>query len=177
MTCCGCYPLAQRDHLLDISRIAVSPETSPFLLAEQEQAQIGQLADRIVAAREAGSSVMMVYGAHLVKNGLGPIVVRLIEEGWVTHLATNGAGSIHDWEFAYIGKSGESVRDYVARGMFGTWEETGRFTNLAIAMGGIDGLGYGWSIGRMISEDGIDVPSRDSLKDRIAGMLREGCYR
>ncbi len=46
---------------------------------------------------------MLTYGAHLIKNGLGPLVIRLLEEGWVTHLATNGAGSIHDWEFAYSG--------------------------------------------------------------------------
>jgi len=165
------YPLARRDNLLSISDIAVSPESTPYSVTKQEEAQISRLADRIIAAHRSGSSVILTYGAHLVKNGLGPVVARMIRDGWITHVATNGAGSIHDWEFAHIGMSSESVRDNVARGMFGTWEETGLFINTAITMGVIDGLGYGWSIGKMIADDGIVVPSKDSLRERIAEVL------
>ena len=53
-------------------------------------------------------------------------------EGWLTHLATNGAGTIHDWEFAWLGRSTESVRDGVAHGRFGTWDETGRNIHIAL---------------------------------------------
>ncbi len=49
---------------------------------------------------------MLAFGAHTIKNGLGPVLIELISKGWVTHLATNGAGIIHDWEFAYPGKIG-----------------------------------------------------------------------
>jgi len=111
---------------------------------------------------------MLTFGAHLVKNGLAPVVIRLLEAGWVTHLATNGAGSIHDWEFAYLGKSTEDVRANTAQGRFGAWEETGRFLNLAVAAGGADGLGYGAAVGRMIAEDGLHLPEAAALRARLA---------
>lgn len=165
------HPLSERKNQLDIRRIAISLESEPAQLSETEHIKVKQLAERIIAARKSGSAVIMVYGAHLVKNGLGPVVARMVEEGWFTHIATNGAGSIHDWEFAYLGQSSEDVRVNVARGEFGTWDETGRFINLAVALGGIDDLGYGWSVGRMIAEDGIPIPSKDIITDRITGIL------
>ena len=61
----------------------------------------------------------------------------MMARGWVTHLATNGAGTIHDWEYAYLGKSTESVRENVATGSFGAWEETGTAIHVALALGGI----------------------------------------
>ena len=54
---------------------------------------------------------MLIYGAHLLRNGAALILDRLMAQGWLTHLATNGAGTIHDWEFAWLGRSTESVRD------------------------------------------------------------------
>ncbi|MCE5198625.1 hypothetical protein LLG39_06590 [bacterium] len=167
------HSLSERNNLLDIRQVSISPDDATPQAPERELEQIKRLAERVFAARKSGKAVMLTYGAHLVKNGLGPVVAKLIAEGWVTHVATNGAGSIHDWEFAYLGKSSESVRDHVAKGMFGTWDETGRFINLAIAMGGVDDLGYGWSVGKMIAEDGINVPSKDSLKNRISNILAE----
>lgn len=166
-------PLSERKNLLDIRSTAISPNQTPAPLDKHEHTQVRRLAQRIIAARESGSAVMLVYGAHLIKNGLGPVVVRMIEDGWVTHVATNGAGSIHDWEFAYLGQSSEDVRENVARGEFGTWDETGRFINLAIALGGIDDLGYGWSVGRMIADDGLRFPSKEELKAQIEKLLRE----
>ncbi len=62
---------------------------------------------------------MFTYGAHLIKNGAGPLLNRLVEAGWATHLATQGAGVIHDWEFSFQGHSGESVRDNAPAGIFG----------------------------------------------------------
>ncbi len=77
---------------------------------------------------------MLLYGAHLIKNGAMAIVNSLIERDWVTHLATNGAGTIHDWELSYLGRTEESVRKNVATGTFGTWDETGRCIQLALQM-------------------------------------------
>ena len=62
---------------------------------------------------------------------------RLIERGWVTHLATNGAGTIHDWELAFLGRTEESVKKNVATGTFGTWDETGRNIHLALLAGAL----------------------------------------
>jgi hypothetical protein len=101
-----------------------------------------------------------------------------MEEGYITHVATNGAGSIHDWEFAYYGKSTEDVRANVADGKFGIWEETGRYINLAVAVGGINGLGYGASVAKMIADDGLDIPTVDELRNAIAVTTDEkiGAY-
>ena len=77
---------------------------------------------KVRAAISRGASVILMYGAHLIKNGAHRIVIELLEKGWVTHLATNGAGSIHDWELAFLGRTEESVKDNVATGSFGTWE-------------------------------------------------------
>ena len=89
-----------------------------------------------------------MYGAHVIKNGAMGIVNRLVEGGWVTHLATNGAGAIHDWELAFLGRTEESVRKNVATGTFGTWAETGRCIHLALMAGALQREGYGRSLGR-----------------------------
>ena len=117
-----------------------------------------------MAARANGASVMMAYGAHLVKNGVGPLVNALVEHGFLTHLATQGAGVIHDWEFAFQGASGESVRENAPEGRFGSWEETGRWLNLAVLCGAAEGIGFGEAVGRMIVEGGLTIPSADVLR-------------
>jgi len=107
---------------------------------------------------------VLMYGAHLVKNGALAIVKALLERGWVTHLATNGAGTIHDWELAFLGRTEESVRQNVATGTFGTWDETGRHLHLALLAGALREEGYGRSLGRFIAEDGVTLPSAASLE-------------
>ena len=87
---------------------------------------------------------MLIYGAHLLRNGAARIVDALMAQGWLTHLATNGAGTIHDWEYAWLGRSTESVRDGVARGCFGTWDETGRNIHVALLAAGV---GRRWATG------------------------------
>ncbi len=67
-----------------------------------------------------------------------------------------------------LGRSGEDVRANVAHGQFGIWEETGRYINLAVAVGGTYGLGYGGSVGKMIVEDGLTLPTRHTLREAIA---------
>ena len=110
---------------------------------------------------------MLLYGAHLVKNGLLSVVNSLIEQGWITHLATNGAGTIHDWELAFLGRTEESVRDNVATGTFGTWDETGRNIHLALLAGALREEGYGRSLGRFIEEDGVTLPTTNELETQL----------
>jgi hypothetical protein len=87
--------------------------------------------------------------------------------GWLTHLATNGAGTIHDWEYSWLGRSTESVRANVATGTFGHWDETGRNLHLALMAGALRGEGYGVSLGRFIAEDGTTLPSAEELESLI----------
>ncbi|MBR4748308.1 MAG: hypothetical protein IK083_01875 [Abditibacteriota bacterium] len=167
------FPLSERKNDLDIRHIALDPDMTPRV-PQNEALQIRRLAAELARARQEGKSRMLTYGAHLIKNGCGPIVIRLLQEGWLTHVATNGAGSIHDWEFAWMGMSSENVRENVARGRFGTWDETGRYINLAVTAGAVDGLGYGESVGRMIADDGIHIPDPDTLRELINEGLEGG---
>jgi hypothetical protein len=121
----------------------------------------------VAAARHRDAAVMLLYGAHLVKNGLMPVINRLLERGWLTHLATNGAGTIHDWELAFLGRTEESVRENVVAGCFGTWDETGRNWTLAMLAGGLRGEGCGRSLGRFMLEDGVTLPTVAELEQQL----------
>ncbi|MFN7139555.1 MAG: hypothetical protein ACK4UN_09460 [Limisphaerales bacterium] len=158
------FPLKQRVSDAQLEEILVHPDSTPAGVSERNASLIADCAVRIKAARERGASVMFIYGAHLIKNGGAEILIRLLERGWVTHLATNGAGIIHDWEFSYLGRSTESVRKNVATGTFGTWDETGRSINLAALAGGIERLGFGASLGKFVCDDGVTLPAPEELE-------------
>jgi hypothetical protein len=161
------YPLAQRQSLSDINNLLVNPSQAPRVSTPETQARIEDCVRAVVAAREKRASVLLIYGAHLIKNGAQLIVNQLVEEGWVTHLATNGAGTIHDWELAFQGRTEESVRKNVATGSFGTWDETGRSIHLALLAGALRPEGYGRSLGRFIVEDGVNLPKRETLEELL----------
>lgn len=161
-------PLKERHNKVRIEADYVRPGTAPRPLPPATREAVAQTASRMRAAREAGRPTVLAFGAHAIKNGLGPVLIRLLEEGWLQHVATNGAGIIHDWEFAFQGESSEDVRENTARGRFGIWQETGFHLNLAIAIGAYDGLGYGESIGRLIEEDRHLVPIREDLLDTLS---------
>jgi hypothetical protein len=82
-------------------------------------------------------------------------------------LATNGAGIIHDWEFAFQGMSCEDVEVMVQEGRFGNWQETGFYINLALNVGAYEGRGYGESVGAMIQNEGLEIPNADRLTAEI----------
>jgi len=132
---------------------------------------------RIKKARDKKASIMLSFGAHTIKNGLGPVLIRLMEEGWLTHLATNGAGIIHDWEFAFQGESSEDVKGNVDQGQFGIWEETGMFINLALLIGAYEGKGYGESVGSMVENEGLLIPAENELKKIISDYNKDGLDR
>ena len=156
-------PLAARENRKQIEQDHVSPEEPAPALPEPSLKILEDAADRIRAARANGRPVVAAFGAHTIKNGLGPVLLRLIEEGWFTHLATNGAGVIHDWEFSFQGASCEHVGPMVKEGRFGNWEETGFYINLAINIGAFEEKGYGESIGALIENEGLEIPGPDDI--------------
>lgn len=161
-------PLRERLNKVSIETDHVRPGTAPRPLSAATREAVGQTARRMAAARETGRPVVLAFGAHAIKNGLGPVLIRLLEEGWLQHLATNGAGIIHDWEFAFQGASSEDVRENTAQGRFGLWQETGFHLNLALAVGAYDGLGYGESVGRLVADDRHLIPPREDLLDALS---------
>ncbi len=161
------FPLSERKSLSNLENILADPQKPAPRVDQRNQGILEQCASDIKAARQRGAAVMLIYGAHLLRNGAALILDELMANGWVTHLATNGAGTIHDWEFAWFGRSTESVEQNVATGTFGTWDETGRNINLAILAGGANGLGYGESLGKFIAENGALLPGIEELKSSI----------
>lgn len=161
------YPLDSRENRVHFERDQARPEDEPEALSAPARDLVLETAHRIRQARDANAPRMLAFGAHAIKNGLAPIFARLIEREWITHLATNGAGIIHDWEFAFMGETSEHVRENVAGGRFGLWEETGRWLNLALNVGALDGLGYGESVGRLVEDERLAIPRVEALENRI----------
>jgi hypothetical protein len=161
-------PLAERESLSQLETILVDLDKPPPPCSASHSAAVHDCAARIAAARKRNASVILMYGAHLVKNGALRIVNTLVERGLITHLATNGAGTIHDWELAFLGRTEESVRKNVATGTFGAWDETGRCIHLALLAGALHGEGYGQSLGRFIEEDGVTLPTPFSLEKSLS---------
>lgn len=164
--------LSGRKNRVYIAKDHIPVTQKPGNLSASAELLIRQTAENIKLAREKKRAVMLAFGAHTIKNGMAPALIALMEEGWLSHLATNGAGIIHDWEFAYQGESSEDVKENVKLGQFGIWEETGFFINLALIIGAYEGLGYGESVGKMISQEGLHIPDISSLYDIASSRMK-----
>jgi hypothetical protein len=138
-------PLARRQHDLDLS-IMLPLDAPPPEFADPALPLLGR---RLVEARQRGSARLLLMGAHVLRAGVSRHLIDLMERGLLTHLAMNGAGPIHDWEFALVGATTESVARYIRTGEFGLWEETGRMNDV-IRDGARAGLGLGEALGRAI---------------------------
>ncbi len=161
------WPLDQRKSLTRADDILIPPDSLPAEISESNRLKIIECAARIQEARARGASIILMYGAHLLRNGAALILDRMMANGWLTHLATNGAGTIHDWEYAFLGRSTESVAENVLTGTFGTWEETGKFIHLALYVGALRNEGYGRALGDLIVNDGVTVPVAAELETLI----------
>lgn len=107
----------------------------------------------IVRAREQDKSVLLMMGAHVIKTGLNPLLIQLMEQGLLDGIALNGAGAIHDTELAYFGQTSEDVAAALSTGDFGMARETGQLLNLTIQESRGEQLGFGEAMGRKIRED------------------------
>ena len=123
-------------------------ESLPNHLAVQG---LRQVVAAILEARRRDKPVILGMGAHVIKVGLSPIVVDLLERGLLAAVATNGACAIHDFELAYAGSTSEDVEAQLAAGEFGMAEETGRIINEAVAAGVGRGLGFGRALGEWMA--------------------------
>ncbi len=164
-------PLSERKDKVYIEKSRILPTEAAEPFSDLGQEIIADTVARIVKARAEGKARMLTFGAHSIKNCLSPVFIKLLEDGWITHLATNGAGIIHDWEFAFQGHSSEDVRENVSKGQFGVWQETGFYINLAIVVGAYEGLGYGESVGAFVQNEGLTIPKEDELKKVVESSL------
>lgn len=153
-------PLGERIHDVDLAKVYKDPaiHTPDFT-----HPALPEIAKAVYEARRKyDATVLMMYGAHVIRTGNAGYMIELMKRGLVTHFATNGAGSIHDFEFAMIGETCESVAKYISEGQFGLWQETGRINDI-IAEGARDGLGWGEAVGRYIWENNFPYREKSVL--------------
>lgn len=122
----------------------------PRILAGKDFTEI---IGRIVQAASSRKTIILAMGAHVIKVGLNPIILDLLNRRIITGVAMNGAGIIHDAEVAMIGKTSEDVATNLGTGRFGMAEETGTFLNAAISKGAKQGVGMGKSVGEMLVQE------------------------
>ncbi len=113
-------------------------------------ANLKAVAAAVLKANVAGKTIALGMGAHVIKTGLSPLIIDLMERGVINSVAMNGAGIVHDFELAYNGSTSEDVDAELASGKFGMADETGSMINQAINKGVKKGLGLGRSVGKRI---------------------------
>lgn len=153
------YPLRLRESKVTLAQFATPYQkgtgvdgllkTLPALLAASDFKAVVQA---LLTARQGGRAIIWGLGAHVLKTGLSPVIVDLMARGFVSAIATNGAGIIHDFEIALSGATSEDVDATLGPGTFGMAEETGTQLNQVIIDGVAAGLGLGQSVGRFLAE-------------------------
>lgn len=119
--------------------------------------------DAIIRARKLNKPVLFMAGAHVIKCGLSPILIGLMKEKILTGLALNGAGAIHDFEVAYIGRTSEEVIDGLKDGSFGMARETALFINQTVKKAARNNSGFGESLGREILKKNLPYANMSVL--------------
>jgi hypothetical protein len=151
------YPLASRPSKVRVADAARAWQAGgsfktylsrlPNHLAVQS---LNAVAQAILEARRKGKPVLLGMGAHVIKVGLSPVLIDLVERGLVTALALNGACAVHDFELATAGFTSEDVEAQLVEGDFGMAEETGRILNEAVVEGVRRGVGFGRAVGEKL---------------------------
>lgn len=160
------YPLSTRSNRVKLENL-VSPERIEEYsidLPKETQRDITTVAQSVVSNRKLNRPVVLFAGAHLIKNGMGPLVVDLVKRDMITLVGGNGATPIHDFELALIGETSESVPLALGQGQFGMAFEFA-YINAALTVGNKYCLGYGESLGRMMCDEGF----RNEVLSLVAG--------
>ncbi len=168
------YPIAQRRNKLTKEQLLWPEQVREE--APKVREDVRHVAEHVVQAREQGRHVFWMMGAHSLKLGHGPLMIDLIERDVITLLATQGAGTIHDFEMALIGETSEDVPRALPEGLFGMAHETGKYINEALVEANRTGLGYGEAIARLILGEGLSVkaPCAHPELSTIAAAYKKG---
>jgi len=162
---------------MDIS--VIRELNSPISINSRRFETFDLIAEYMVRARADGASIIMMLGAHVIRSGVQKYIIDLMERGYISCLAMNGACIIHDFELAMIGATTESVSCYIAEGQFGLWKETGIINEIIhSAYDANHSVGMGEVIGKAIEEG--DYPYKDtsllaaSYRQRIPATVHVG---
>src|SRR5208337_2193350 len=146
-------PLGERVHDMNLEYLLALTAPAP----DFSHPQLREVAGRIAAAREKGAARILMMGAHVIRAGVSRYIIDLLERGYLTHIAMNGAGAIHDYELARVGATTESVARYIRSGEFGLWRETGELNEVIREAADLS-LGLGENVGRRIESS--DFPHK-----------------
>lgn len=171
------FPLTERPNKVALADFAVPPQPGatmrsfldglPDILAGRS---LRRIAEWWAGAVKAGRTVLFLCGAHVIKVGLTPVLVDLMDRRALSAVALNGAGIVHDVELAMQGQTSEDVSAGIRSGRFGMVRETGDFLNGATARAAAEGIGLGEAVGRLVEEEGL--PFRD--RSLLAQALKRG---
>jgi hypothetical protein len=163
------YPLASRKSKVSIRDFAKTPaanssltkflDSLPNFLAAED---LRQLLGAIHSARKQRKAILWGIGGHVIKVGLGPVLVDLIKRGFVSGIAMNGAALIHDFEIALAGNTSEDVEAGIGEGQFGMAAETGQYINEFAKLSRRIRIGYGEAAGQFLASGIIEVKHADS---------------
>jgi hypothetical protein len=173
------YPLASRKSKVSVSDFARPParntSISKFLASLPNflaAADLKNLLATIQQNRESKRSILWGIGGHVIKTGLGPLLIDLMRRGFITSLAMNGAALVHDFEIALAGNTSEDVETGLGAGQFGMAAETGEYLNQIAKIAMRARLGYGEAAGQFLDNAVIDVPFAASSVLAAAYKLR-----
>lgn len=153
------YPLASRRSKVNVADLGAplqEDSLSSFFRSLPNQLaarDLRQLSQRLREARDKGRAIVWGLGGHVIKVGLSRVLIDLMSRGFVTALASNGSGLIHDFELAWCGSTSEEVEEQLRSGDFGMARETGELLNRAINVGTAQGKGIGESVGEFLQEN------------------------
>jgi hypothetical protein len=152
-------PFSARENKVSVGQFGEildpAPAIAPLIAALPDvlaAADLRRVVERWSASLDGSRAVVLLVGGHVVKTGCSPFLIDLVERGWVTHLAFNGATAIHDFEIACFGETSEDVAGNLADGTFGLADETGRWMAEAAALAVHEELGLGEALGRWLVE-------------------------
>lgn len=162
------YPLASRKSKVSVSDFAKPVKNAtlakfldslPRILAAEN---LRELLGAVHAARKQGAAILWGMGGHVVKVGLGPILIDLMNRGFVSGIAMNGAALIHDFEIALAGNTSEDVEAALGKGQFGMAEETGKYLNEIAKLAQRIHIGYGEAAGQFLNSGILEVKHANS---------------
>ena len=143
-------PLSQRKSKLSVNDLVLPKFSHPSMAGRDAERAARYLANAICQAKETDRKTVLFMGAHLIKLGLTRYITDLILNGYIDHVATNGACAIHDFELNTHGATSEDVQKYIDDGQFGLWKETSNLNDVvtdASWSGGLRTAGAGSAIG------------------------------
>jgi hypothetical protein len=163
------YPLASRKSKVSIRDFAKAPAANtsltkfldalPNILAAED---LRHLLGAIHRARKQRKAILWGIGGHVIKVGLGPVLIDLMKRGYISGIAMNGAALIHDFEIAFAGNTSEDVEAGLGEGQFGMAAETGQYINEIAKLSHRIRIGYGEAAGQFLSSGIIEVQHADS---------------